>query len=106
MILLTAASSFKKLTEEMLTWEDKTTFEHRSYLDVMRRNYIQTNIATYKEIKDHPMALTHRCSPVSHYYITIVQDSPGYQERPNATGATMGDGMASILGGLSDVDCV
>ncbi len=91
-VLLTAASNFKKLTEEMLTWDEKTAFDHRGYLDVIKRNFIPTNIATYNEIKDHPeMALTHRCSPMSHYYIAIVQDSPGYQERADATGTTMSD---------------
>jgi hypothetical protein len=67
-VLLTAASNFKRFTEEMPTWDEKTAFEHRGYLDVIKRNFIiPTNIATYKEIKNHPeMALTHRCSPVSH----------------------------------------
>jgi hypothetical protein len=33
------------------------------------------------------MALTHhRCSLLSHYYIAIVQDSPGYIARPGASG--------------------
>jgi hypothetical protein len=77
----------------MLTWNEKVAFEHRSYLEVIKRNFIPVNIATYKEIKSHPeMALTHRCSPVSHYYLAIVQDSPGYQERPDVTGATMSGG--------------
>ncbi len=87
-VLLTAASNFKRLTEEMLTWDEKVAFEHRSYLEVIKRNFIPTSIATYKEIKSHPeMALTHRCSPV--------QDSPGCQERSDVTGATM-SGAVSI----------
>ncbi len=79
-ILLEAASNFKRLTEELTTWEEKTAFEHESYIELLKRNFIPTYIATYEQIKNHPeMALTHRCSPLSHYYMAIVQDSPGYQ---------------------------
>ncbi len=95
-VLLTAASNFKRLTEEFVTWDEKTAFEHRSYLEVIKRNFIPTYIATYEEIKNHPeMALTHRCSPLSHYYMAIVQNSPGYQERQDMTGASM-NGAVSI----------
>jgi hypothetical protein len=60
LVLLTAASNFKRLTEEF-AWDEKTAFEHRSYLEVIKRNFIPTYIATYEEIKNHPeMALTHR----------------------------------------------
>ncbi len=41
------------------------------------------------------MALTHRCSPLSHYYIAIVQDSPGYKARPNASGTIMGETVSN-----------
>jgi hypothetical protein len=73
-ILLTAASNFKRDTDEF-TREEKTAFEHRSYIDLLKRNFIPTHIATYEQIKNHPeMALTHRCSPLSHYYMAIVTD--------------------------------
>jgi hypothetical protein len=95
-ILLTAASNFKRLTEGLTTWEKKTEFEHRSYIDLLKRNFIPTYIATYEQIKKQPeMALTHRCSPLSHYYMAIVQDSPGYQEKQDMTGSTM-NGAVSI----------
>jgi hypothetical protein len=95
-ILLTAASNFKRLTEEFTTWEEKTAFEHEGYIDLLKRNSIPTYIATYEQIKNNPeMALTHRCSPLSHYYMTIVQDSPGYQERRDTTGAVM-NGSVSV----------
>ncbi len=95
-ILLTAASNFKKLTDEF-TWDEKTAFEHRTYFDLLKRNFIPTHhIATYEQIKNHPeMALTHRCSPLSHYYMAIVTDSPGYQERQDTAGAPM-NGAVSI----------
>jgi hypothetical protein len=99
-VLLTAASNFKRLTEEF-AWDEKAAFEHRSYLEVIKINFIPTHIATYEEIKNHPeMALTHRCSPLSHYYMAIVQDSPGYhekgyQEKQDMAGASM-NGAVSI----------
>jgi hypothetical protein len=87
-ILLSAATNFKRLTEEFTTWEEKTAFGHDCYIDLLKRNFIPTYTATYEEIKNHPeMALTHRCSPLSHYYMAIVRDSPGYQERRDTTGA-------------------
>jgi hypothetical protein len=95
-ILLTAASNFKRLTEQFTTWEENTAFEHRSYIELLKRNFIPTHIATYEQIKNQPeMALTHRCSPLSHYYMAIVTDSPGYQERQDTTGAPM-NGVVSI----------
>ena len=79
---MTAASSFKRLTEGMNTWKEKADFEHEKFLEIIKRNHIPINMATYQEIRDHPeMALTHRCSPLSHYYIAIVQDSPGYKAK-------------------------
>jgi hypothetical protein len=100
-ILLTAASNFKRLTGDFATWEEKTAFGHDGYFDLLRRNYIPTQVATYEQIKNHPeMALTHRCSPLSHYYMAIVQDSPGYQERRDTTGTPM-NGSVSIKRNLS-----
>jgi hypothetical protein len=88
--LLTAANNFKRVTEGMTSWEAKTRFEHPGYEQAIRKNNIPTNKATYQEIVDHPeMALTHRCSPLSHYYIAIVQDSPGYKARSSASGETV-----------------
>jgi hypothetical protein len=59
--LWTAASSFKRLTEDMKTWKEKADFEHTEYTEVIKRNHIPTNKATYQEIRDHPeMTLTHR----------------------------------------------
>jgi hypothetical protein len=95
-ILLTAASNFKRLTEEFTTWDEKTAFGHESYIDLLKRNSRPTYIATYEQIKNNPeMALTHRCSPLSHYYMTIVQDSPGYQERRDTNRASM-NGSVSV----------
>ncbi len=45
-VLLTAASNFKRLTEDFITWEEKTAFEHRSYMELLKRNfmpYLQAN---------------------------------------------------------------
>ncbi len=94
--LLTAASSYKRLTEGMNTWKEKADFEHEEYLEVIKRNHIPTNKATYQEIRDHPeMALTHRCSPLSHYYIAIVQDSPGYKAKPGSAGHNMSETVSN-----------
>jgi hypothetical protein len=88
--LLTAANNFKRVTEGMTSWDAKTRFEHPGYEQAIRKNNIPTNKATYQEIVDHPeMALSHRSSPLSHYYIAIVQDSPGYKARPSASGETV-----------------
>ena len=85
----------KRLTDDF-TWDEKTAFEHKGYIDLLKRNFVPTHIATYEQIKNHPeMALTHRCSPLSHYYMAIVTDSPGYQERQDTTGAPM-NGAVSI----------
>ncbi len=84
--LLTVANNFKRVTEGMTTWDEKTDFEHPSYEQAIKRNNIPINKATYQEITNYPeMALTHRYSPLSHYYIAIVQDSPGYIARPSAS---------------------
>jgi hypothetical protein len=39
-LLLTAASSFKRLTEGMKTWKEKADFEHTEYMEVIKRNHI------------------------------------------------------------------
>jgi hypothetical protein len=84
--LLTAANNFKRVTESMTTWDEKTDYEHPGYEQAIKRNNIPMNKATYQEITNYPeMALTHRCSPLSHYYIAIVQNSPGYIARPSAS---------------------
>jgi hypothetical protein len=88
--LLTAANNFKRVTEHMTTWDKKTNFEHPGYEQAIKKNNVPTHKATYQEITDYPeMALTHKCSPLSHYYISIVQDSPGYKARPSASGETV-----------------
>ncbi len=95
-LLLTAASSFKRLTEDMKKWKEKADFEHAEYMEVIKRNHIPTYRATYQEIKDHPeMALTHRCSPLSHYYIAIVQDSPGYKVKSGSAGHSMSEAVSN-----------
>ncbi len=94
--LLTAASNFKRVTESMTTWNEKTNSEHPVYEQAIKSNNIPIHKATYQEITDYPeMALTHRCSPLSHYYIAIVQDSPGYKARPNASGTIMGETVSN-----------
>jgi hypothetical protein len=35
------------------------------------------------------------CSPLSHYYIAIVQDSPGYKAKPGSAGHSMGEAVSS-----------
>jgi hypothetical protein len=41
------------------------------------------------------MALTHRCSPLSHYYIEIVQDSPGYKVKSGSAGHSMSEAVSN-----------
>jgi hypothetical protein len=88
--LLTAATNFKRVTEGMTSWEARTRFEHPGYEQAIKKNYIPLYKATYQEIVNNPeMALTHRCGPLSHYYIAIVQDSPGYKARSSSSGETV-----------------
>jgi hypothetical protein len=80
----------------MTIWKEKTDFEHPGYEQAIKRNYTPTHKATYQEITDYPeMALTLRCSPLSHYYIAIVQGSPGYKARPGASGTIMGETVSN-----------
>jgi hypothetical protein len=80
----------------MNTWKEKADFEHEEYLEIIKRNHIPANRATYQEIREHPeMALTHRCSPLSHYYIAIVQDLPGYKAKPGSAGHSMSEAVSN-----------
>jgi hypothetical protein len=63
-----------------MTWDEKVSFLHEEYHDIIKRNFIPLYTASYHEIRKNPeMAITHRCCPVNHYYMAIAQDSPGYK---------------------------
>jgi hypothetical protein len=65
-----------------MTWDQRVTFQPEEYLDITKRNFIPLHTAAYREIRRHPeMAMTHRCCPLSYYYMTVAQESPGYQSR-------------------------